>query len=45
MTVKIKQREIPYQLIIRNGTNGYSILGGSYSIDFSPSYQEDVNIN
>jgi hypothetical protein len=39
MIVTIKQREIPYQLIIRNGSKGYEILGGSFSIDFTPSYQ------
>jgi hypothetical protein len=39
MIVTIKQREIQYQLIIRKGSNGYEILGGSYSINFTPSYQ------
>lgn len=38
MIIPVKQRQIIYQMIIRNDTNGYEILGGTYYIDFIPSY-------
>jgi hypothetical protein len=35
----LKQRDLLYQMVVRKGAVGVEIIGGSYKIDFTPSFQ------